>query len=55
MTLTDGVDVIMPEYARVKITPLRRSTQATVLATAPNRVNGLRGFRLEALVMFGNK
>ena len=48
-------DVIMPEFMRVLVTPLRRSTGATVSATVPNRTNGLKGFRLEAYIYRKNR
>lgn len=37
-------------YMGVAITPLRRATAATVNATVPRRVNGLKGFKLEAII-----
>lgn len=46
----DG-QLIMTEAMRVVVTPVRRSTGATVSATVPNRTNGIPGFRLEAYVV----
>jgi hypothetical protein len=47
----DEEGVLAKQHLRVKVTPLRRSTAATVLATSPNRVNGLKGLRMEAVVI----
>jgi hypothetical protein len=44
-----------PGYMRVRFTPLRRSTGATVSATVPNRTNGLRGFKMMADVIYVNQ
>lgn len=47
---TPADEIISPSYMRLRETPVRRSTGATVSATVPNRTNGLRGFRQEAYV-----
>lgn len=42
-----GDGEIRKRYIGIAVTPLRRSTAQTKSATFPNRVNGLKGFRLE--------
>jgi hypothetical protein len=37
-------------YMKVAITPVRRSTSQTVLATVPHRTNGLKGLKMVAYV-----
>ena len=48
-------EVIGVDYMRVQVTPLRRATAATGLATVPNRVNGLRGLRMYAEIYKRNR
>lgn len=43
------------EMLRIRFTPVRRSTGATVSATVPNRTNGLRGFKMLAYVLYENR
>lgn len=47
-----GDGEIGKRYMKVTVTPLRRFTAATPLATAPRRVNGLKGFRMTATVYY---
>lgn len=47
---TPADEIITPRYVRLRETPVRRSTGATVSATVPNRTNGLRGFRQELYI-----
>ena len=54
VSMSNG-DIIGPDVMRVLATPLRRSTGATVSATVPNRVNGLKGFRMYAYVYGANQ
>ena len=50
-----GDGTIAPSYMRIYLTPLRRATAATGLATVPRRVNGLKGLRMKAYVRYNNK
>jgi hypothetical protein len=47
-----GDGEIGKKYMGIKITPVRRATAATVSATVPARVNGLKGFRMEATIYY---
>lgn len=59
-TIPGGVGVygdgsIAPQYMRVLITPLRRNTVTGGQSTEGKRVNGLKGLRMQALVIYKNK
>lgn len=54
-TVAEPAGFIYSEYMRIRWTPVRRFTSATGLATAPNRVNGLKGFKMTATVIYENK
>lgn len=47
-----GDGEIGKRFMGIKVTPVRRSTSATVLATVPHRTNGLKGFKMEATVYY---
>ena len=49
-----GDCTLTKNYMKVTVTPLRRSTSQTVLATVPSRVNGLKGLRMVATVYYRN-
>jgi len=51
----DPTGVINARFVRVTFTPLRRATSATVAATVPRRVTGLRNFRIYASTMRANR
>lgn len=53
LTIDQG-GVLEPAYMRVKVTPLRRATAPTQTATVPHRIEGLKGFRMRALVVYEN-
>lgn len=47
-----GDGTIMKGYMKVKVTPVRRATSQTGLATVPSRVNGLKGLKMTATVIY---
>lgn len=55
LATADNNGFIAPQYMRIYVTPLRRSTVGGFLMTSGKRVVGLKGFRGEALVIYGNK
>ena len=55
LVTADNNGFIAPQYMWVLVTPLRRNTANGTTSTQGLRVNGLRGLRMEALVIHGNK
>lgn len=50
----DVSGIIAKHYMRIRVTPLRRSTQGGTSSTTGKRVNGLRLFRMRAYVVYDN-
>lgn len=54
-TTTDAAGVFGTQYMRVYITPLRRFTVTGSQSTEGKRVNGLKGLRMYAYVVYDNR
>lgn len=55
LATSDNHGFILPKYMRVYLTPLRRMTVTGGQSTAGKRVNGLKGLRGVATIIYDNK